>query len=202
VYAERWTPEVLRQGDVVGEIPFPTPKLNLHGVVQATFVGVTREKIESFVVPASYRYAVVVSHDCEFNEGKRETFHLARLVRIPYDLSDEQQEKLWAFNDPFIDEHGEPKYGAIDTFVVEPIVGRFEHRMLVDFGSITPFPMTLAQQVLALKCAEMLHAEREKLRRKVAFYFGRDAEDDVAAEETLDPAVVLQRARDGLGEVG
>lgn len=77
---------------------------------------------------------------------------------------------------------GTETYGFIDTFVLDPLPPHFESDMLVRFTAITAWPMGDVQIFLKLKRAELEQDERVRFRRKLGFFFGREAED--APEDT------------------
>ncbi|MDP9256018.1 MAG: hypothetical protein M3Q31_05620 [Actinomycetota bacterium] len=180
----RWS-AVLRQGDVFGQVLFPllgkqgeVRQVNTFGILQG---GTAEMASDQAGLPASMRFAAVVSHDCELNEQKDRGFFLAaRLESVSRQLRPDELALLRAAND--ITPHGTEERKALDTFLLEPIPGVFEQPMNINFGTITPFPLTLASQVLQAKRAELRHEHRLFLRQKVAFFFGRNAPDIEDAE--------------------
>lgn len=184
MYSNRWTPG-LRQGDVVGPIIYP----KLKGPPQINHRpqgwGDDRKVNLSLEQPAYERYAVVASHDCEFNDGKRALFLMARLDDLNRDVKQEQVEAIRAANDAIrIEEKEEgedeapPRYDYIDTFVFDPVAGAFDTEKLVRFTTLTAWPEDMLDYVISLKRAELEHEYRVRFQRKLAFFLGREADDE------------------------
>jgi hypothetical protein len=77
---------------------------------------------------------------------------------------------------------------AVDTFYLEPVPGRVAEPRIVDFCTITPFPMKVNEEALGRKVAEMEHGHRVLFREKIALFFGREAEDIPSSEKSDPPA--------------
>jgi hypothetical protein len=136
-------------------------------------------------VPTKVVYAIVISHDCEFNEGKRDQFLAARTRQLDPRLEDDEIDALRLGN-RILDATATEVSIAVDTFFLEPIPGRFEEPRIVDFCTITPFPMKLLNEAMRCKCAELQQEHRVYLREKLALFFGRQA-DDVPEDQKFDP---------------
>jgi hypothetical protein len=184
VYADRWSPG-LRQGDVLGKVPFPLAKSGFRGLpdvggLSGTGAGAPTQ----FLIEGNPRYVMVVSHDCEFNEGKRTHFTVARIDSIDARTSDDELDILRLGNDvQRAAEEG--KTIALDTFFLEPLRGAFDQPHRVNFATLVSIPMQLKSEAVKLKKAELEHAVRILLRRKLTFFFGRDA-DDIPDEAKRD----------------
>jgi len=143
-------------------------------------------KVNRWEFPVDECYGIVVSHCCEFNEAKRARFLVARISDFPTRITDAQREKIEASNDAVKEGAEEERYEYLETFVLEPIPGCFDEKMVVDFTTIMPFPKSEQDRVGALKQAELDQEHRIKLRKKLALFFGRDA-PDVADDKKRDP---------------
>ncbi len=187
MYSGKWSPG-LRQGDVFGPFPFPYIKATARPVTRAAFEAKPGAEVEELQIPAGSRFIAVLSHDCEFNEGKRVSFLVARLINLNANLTEAQRQELRAANDALEGAEG-PIYAVLNTFVVDAIPGVLADAMQIDFASMTSFPMKAVGNCHALKRAELDHEHRVKLRRKLAFYFGRDA-DDIPDDEKADPPAI------------
>jgi hypothetical protein len=187
----RWSP-ALRQGDVFGEVLFPLlskagaiKQVNTFGIFQGGTVEMSGSEA---TLPASMRFAAIVSHDCELNEQKdRGWFLAARLESVSRKTTPEEIAQLRAAND--ITPDGGEERKALDTFLLEPLPGVYEEAMNINLGTVTPFPLSLARQVLLAKRAELVHEQRLLLRTKAAFFFGRSA-PDIDDGERVDRAHV------------
>jgi hypothetical protein len=185
VYSDRWSPG-LRQGDVLGEIPFPLPTKQGAQFVSTpgTFTGY--ELFPAMVlVQAKMQYVAVVSHDCEFNEDKRKHFLVAKVEPLPHELKPEELEALRSEND--IQARGA---AALDTFFLDPIDGVFDRPRRINFCTVTPFPTSSAEQLISLKKAELDQPTRILLRTKLGYFFSRDAED-IPDEKKADAPPVI-----------
>lgn len=178
MYSELWS-HGLRQGDVVGPIAFPLLGAQFQRVspsgslVEAPAPGTPT----GIIVPAEPSFVVVVSHDCEFNEGKRNKLLVARLQSMPGHLTSDQENALRESNDLEVRVARKLKVAGIDNWLFAPVAGVFETEQVANFGTITPLPMKLSGELLDLKRAELLHEHRVLFRKKLAYFLGRDAED-------------------------
>ena len=183
MYSDRWS-LVLRQGDIAG--PISLPLLGTQFEILSTARSLTTEASAAapgkILVDAAAVYIAVVSHDCEFNEDKRNKLLVARLQKVQGNLTDTQVQALWASNDVVARAEREETIAAVDSFVVEPLPGQFEDSQVINFATTTPLPMSMKQDLAETKKAEMTQDSRVLLRRKLAWFFGRDAED-VSDEE-------------------
>src|SRR4051812_40457558 len=100
MYEARWSPR-LRQGDVFGPIFFPLAKRGMRLVTVETSASLEGDApdVQEAMVSGASRHAVVLSHDCEFNEGKRPFFVVGRIQSLPRDVSEERLEELRLGND-------------------------------------------------------------------------------------------------------
>jgi hypothetical protein len=189
VYSNRWSPR-LRQGDVVGPLNYPKLKKAPREVVTSGWGGAQPET--TLETPASSKYAVVVSHDCEFNDTKRVQLLLARLDDFSQSTDEETKAAIKSANDAIRirEDHDDDEvgYDYIDTFVLDALPGRFDHDQLIRFTTITSWPMAMKDPIRELKQAELEHDHRVRLRNKLGFFFGRGG-DDMPDEEKSDAPV-------------
>jgi hypothetical protein len=191
VYSELWSPG-LRQGDVVGPIAFPLLGAQFQRVapsgtlVEAPPPGTTT----GIIVSAESSFVVIVSHDCEFNEGKRNKLLVARLQSMPGHFTAAQSNDLRESNDLEARVAKHVPVAGIDNWVFAPIVSAFETEQVANFGTITPLPMKLFGELVYVKRAELLHEQRALFRKKLAYFVGRDADDVPESEKQSPPQVV------------
>jgi hypothetical protein len=172
---------------VFGLIDYPSAKAGLsRGSTPASApahgnIGVANMAI----MVSSPRYALVVSHDCDFNEDKRDFFLAASLHELtPKDRKPERLEKLRLDNDAR--RHTAAHQIALRAFLIEPIAGHFDEPQLAVFDTITPIAMKFKAEMLKLKRAEMDHEHRVMLREKLALFVARQ-QDDIAQELKVTP---------------
>lgn len=141
--------------------------------------------VTAVVVPTDSKFVVVVSHDCEFNEGKRNKLLVARVEGVPGHLTAEQRDDLRGSNDveTWLKDH--ETLDGVDAFLLSAVPGAFDDEQVVAFTSITPLPMKMKDELYDVKRAEMNHESRVLFGRKLAWFFGRIA-DDVPDEEKHD----------------
>lgn len=141
------------------------------------------------IMVSSARYALVVSHDCDFNEGKRDFFLAASIHDLnPQDQKPERLEKLRQDNDA--DRHTAATQITLRGFFLEPLPGIFEEPKLAVFDTITPIAMKFRGDMLKVKRAEMDHEHRVMLRKKLGLFISReekDIEDELKVEPPADP---------------
>ena len=186
MYSQRWSPG-LRQGDIFGEVAFPLTTAQLRQTTPASSwlaPGAGQTQVRAVEVPVKPVLAVVLSHDCEFNENKRDQFLVARTRGLDPRHTEDELDELRAGNRAE-ERAREGLPLALDTFFLEPLAGVFDAPRLVDFCTITAFPMTVCEEARQVKKAELEHEHRVLLREKVALFFSREA-DDVPDEEKED----------------
>lgn len=145
------------------------------------------------IIQTTVAYAMVVSHDCEFNRGKRHFFLAARVDRVRHEARSDSAliDELRAGNDYRArSSTGNPI--ELGAFFLEPIIGVLDDETgyVANFTSITPFSMKFNRDLLKLKRAELEHSHREQLRAKLAIFFGRpgvDVVDEFKVDRPEDP---------------
>lgn len=176
----------MRQGDVFGLVDFPSAKAGIQrGFSPATAPTHAAIEVPNVAIMASSaRYALVVSHDCDFNEGKRDFFLTASVHDLtPQDKKPERLAKLRLDNDA--DRHTSANQIALRGFLLEPLPGIFDEPKMAVFDTITPIAMKFRSDMLRLKRAEMSHEHRVMLRKKLGLFVARE-ENDIADELKID----------------
>jgi hypothetical protein len=187
LYSDRWSPR-LRQGDIIGPIPLPLMGMEVAvGFQSRSLVAPTPGDAElSVTIPAAKVMATVISHDCEFNEGKRNKLLVARLQGVQRNLSAEEREALRASNDVQARSDAGLDIAGVDAFLFSPLAGVFEDEQVANFATITPLPMKMAGDLLDQRRAELDQETRVLFRLKLAWFVGRAA-DDIPDDEKVDP---------------
>jgi hypothetical protein len=188
VYSERWSPG-LRQGDIVGPLALPLlgTRFEVLGPARSLTAATPPGPVGKILIEGVEALAAVVSHDCEFNESKRNKLLVARLQRVQGNLTEAQLEAVWASNDVEARvESGQP-IAAVDSFILAPLDGVYDEPQVVNFATTTPLPMAMKDDLLTAKKAEMGHDVRVLFRQKLAWFFGRDAEDIPDADRHPSP---------------
>jgi hypothetical protein len=186
MYASRWSRD-LRQGDLFGPILYP----KLKGVPQIVEKPQGWDKSGKTVVglefPADERHAVVLSHCCEFREGKRERYLVARVQEFPDRLPIEMRQAMERSNVAVREEEGaDERYEHLEVFILDPIEGYFPDNMVVDFTTIMSLPKSIASIIRDSKKAELEHEHRVLLRKKLGMFLARDA-PDVKEDRRIEP---------------
>lgn len=145
---------------------------------------------ERVIIDAEPRFVAVVSHDCEFNEGKRQRVLVARLQKVQGNLSADRLDHLRRSNDIEAQEARGETVAGVDSFVVPPLPGCFDDEQVIHFTTIMPLPMEMLDYLAERKWAELQHDERLRLRKKLAWFFVRSHEDIPADEKEERPAHV------------
>jgi hypothetical protein len=188
MYSDRWSPR-LRQGDVLGPLPLPLMGTDFSVTFRSKSLldpSLEDEQL-SVTIPAARVVAVVISHDCEFNEAKRNKLLLARLQGVQGNLTAEQRQDLRESNDVEARAAAKLKVAGVDTFLFSPLPGVFEDEQVANFGTITPLPMKMADELRKQKRAELDQETRVLFRLKLAWFVGRAA-DDIPDDQKIDPA--------------
>jgi hypothetical protein len=190
VYSSKWSRE-LRQGDVFGLWPYPKLRGSPQLIARPQGWAQDADVLTALEYPAEAKFCVILSHCCEFTEGRRERFLVARLQKVNERWPEEKRAAILASNDT-VEVKGKPRYEFLEFFALDPLDGCYPDPMLIDFNTITTLTKDALSQVKALKRAELEHPHRIHLRRKLAFFLGRDA-PDVAEDKKVDaPAPTTQ----------
>ena len=186
MYSYRWSPG-LRQGDIVGEIFFPTLGSDIQVVTttRSLHPEVATATTDRVLVPGQPRFVVIVSHDCEFNEGKRNRLLVARIDSVPGNLTPQQINDLRESNDVRTRAEAGKTVAGADSFLLAPVPGAFNEEKVAVFTTITPLSMKMRDGLVERKRAEMDQEHRILFREKLAWFLGRAA-DDIEDEEKVD----------------
>ncbi len=190
MYSERWSPGI-RQGDVLG--PLPVPMVGNKQIVISSLMspgGGVGDEVEQMVFPAKSRYVAVVSHDCEFNQDKRDRMLVARIQNAPRDKP-ELVEALRRSNNVEARHAAGEQVDGVDNFLLEPLEGEFEHAHVVVFSTIMPVGAGDLTGYQRMKKAELTHEQRLLFRTKLAWYFIRSP-DEIDEGEKLPPEEILR----------
>jgi hypothetical protein len=121
----------------------------------------------SFTIQARKAVVAVISHDCEFNERKRNKLLVARLQGVQGNLSDEDRQALRDSNDVQARSDASLTGAAVDSFLFAPVPGVFEDEHVVNFATITSLPMKMTDDLFVQKRAELDHETRVLFRFKL-----------------------------------
>jgi hypothetical protein len=186
MYSERWSPG-LRQGDIIGPMPMPImgSDFTVGFRARSLIAPASGEADLTVTIPAAKVLATVISHDCEFNEGKRNKLLVARLQGVQKNLTVEQRQALRDSNDVQAMSDAGLNVAGVDAFLFSPLVDVFDDEQVANFATITPLPMKMAEDLRAQKRAELDHETRVLFRLKLAWFVGRAA-DDIPDDEKVD----------------
>ena len=105
---------------------------------------------------------------------------------MPGNLTPEERAALRASNDVEARAEANETVAGVDCYLFDPLEGVLEEECIASFTTITPLPMKFADDFLAAKRAELEHSHRELFRKKLAWFFGREA-DDIPDHQRIDP---------------
>jgi hypothetical protein len=195
MWSDDWSP-TLRQGDIIGPIWMPMigkKDLDVVGSVGIAAMEMTEPK--QALVPISPRYVAVVSHDCEFNENKRERLLVARVQTIDPRMTPEQINEARESNDVEARHNANKHVDGVDSFVIDPIDGVSDAFQAVSFTTIMPVPMPQVTALLGAKVAELTHDQRLIYKRKLIWFFTRSNEDVPADAKRPRAEILAERAK-------
>jgi hypothetical protein len=186
VYVARWSRN-LRQGDIFGLTLYPKLKSQPR-IARTHGWQVDAEQAIALEYLADEQYAVVISHCCEFSEGKRERFLIARTQKFPPRMEPEMRATIEASNAAVrVDEDQPERREWLEFFVLDPVVGCFDDdKRLVDFTTIMSVHKTMISHIKDMKKAELEQPHREQFRKKLGLFLARDA-DDVKEDRRIEP---------------
>lgn len=192
--------ECLRQGDILGKIPYPLidlAKLQILGQIQEdtsdlpypsiTTARVThRNDTNYFTGMLTMRLAfyAVMSHCCELEPRNGQlicsSFSLARLIPIKESIAQnaEKLDSLRANKDPRTSSPG-----FIDYFHIASHERLSDQEWMVDFSQIISLPKSEFPGILSRKLLQMDNRTRVKFKIKLATYLGRITKEE--AEEGI-----------------
>ena len=200
MYSDLWSP-TLRQGDILGPLPVPLVGKQLDVVSKFDDLSAqTGGPPVQMLVPAARRYVAVLSHDCEFNEGKRDRLLLARVGEVDKRLDADAIAELRVSNDVEGRHAAKKSVDGVDSFVLDPLDGVFDSPKLIVFTTTTPWPAAaqMIRKLQAAKVAELEHEHRLLLRRKLAWFFLRSP-DDVPQGDKRPKEAIAAGFREALG---
>ena len=124
---------------------------------------------------------MVVSHDCDFNEGNREFFLVARVQELSRGQKvPDKLDHMKKGNDPRARTAAGKPIG-LNMFVLDPVPGTLGEHAIGNFELIIPVAVRFRGDLFKLKIAEMDDQHRKWLRKKLAIFVGRP-EDDILDE--------------------
>jgi hypothetical protein len=113
-------------------------------------------------------------------------FLVARIDDLSAKLTDDQLTEIRLGND-VVESADADRPFELDTFLLDPIENVFDRPRRINFCTITPVSMAAQDEIQKLKKAELDQTTRVLLRRKLALFFGRDADDIPDEEKTEAP---------------
>lgn len=116
-------------------------------------------------------YYVYMSHECDFNAGKRTYFILSPLINIGKQIRNDNIEMPKFIKSNDVKQF--PHY--LNYFYFEQ--GDFlESDMCVDFTHMISFPSSQKELLLDNKCAQLKEDFRARLKYKIGYYFSHSEE--------------------------
>ena len=117
----------------------------------------------------SSKFFVFMSHECDFNEDKRNYFLLAPLINIGNNIrrSTEEYDKFKNSNDVI----NHPHYLNYFYYENHKIL---ETDMCVDFTRMLFFPATRKHELVRNKCIQLTVNFRRLLKDKIGYYFSHE----------------------------
>jgi hypothetical protein len=180
----------LRQGDIIRDFCFPRYSFSSTRLVYSIKGGQPEFNKES-VLKSDYRFAVVLSQCCEFNENKRNSFSLSALLPASWlprkaltghginlaelSIASKSQlrqmdiEKLRTANT--IQRRDENH--AVNVFFPEADGKYFSEPMLVDFSQVVSIDMKDAKRIQGNKILQFNDATRQLFKQKLAYFYLR-----------------------------
>ncbi len=197
MFVENADPATLRQGDILGNVPFPLPPTKSEELI---YLGTPKEvgregiKLEPLVreigrkrahwltahVPVAISFCAVLSQCCELDPKQVSpppSFALCRLVPVPDSIRNRRDlyEVLRQNVDP---------YGDVRPFFLLFYVGshpRLAGEYVADYGQTMTVRWGDYQVALRKKVLEMDDISRAKFRVKAGACFGRPTQEEVDA---------------------
>jgi hypothetical protein len=189
LYATRWS-QTLRQGDVIGPLPFPKLQKVPQLIARPQGWEQDAQVLTGMEYQAVEEYCMVISHDCEFTEAKRDRFIVARIQDIDERWPSEKKALLLKSNNPLPDDEDPEKkrFAFAETYVLEPLEPCWHEARMVDFTSLLTLPRKpMFNRAKEMKWAELEHDRRLELRLKIAYFFGRGTGEDLPDHEKIAP---------------
>jgi hypothetical protein len=192
--------DVLRQGDILRQIPFPLldhSQIRILGIAQAggpeaaacpPIIGDvhTRYNDNQWVtiqVPARFGFFAVSSHCCELeprnNRIRTPTMTLARLRLISDDVRNNAANFASLRANKDSSDPNDPGYK--DLFYVEPHPALDNYDWAINFNQTITVPTLDAPYLLGRKVLQMDDRTRAKFKTKLAYSLGKYTDEEVAA---------------------
>jgi hypothetical protein len=186
---------VLRQGDVISNIVFPKFSLKEMRLLYKVEASENPAFGDEVILKTSTQFAAVLSQCCEFNEGKRKSFSLARIVGlgerthpalrvfgvnlaeiVPWNRLAPRQRDLEALLRANSVEADRPQH--VNVYTLRPDGQHLAEPHLVDFSRVFSVHIAEKERVLARKVLQLDSSHRREFQLKLAYFYARSAEDD------------------------
>lgn len=166
MYEENFNRGWLYIGDILSGLKLPNLKKDeFHLVSQSN-----DDKTYSVRLMMPTDFFVYLSHECDFNENKRQYFILAPMFGIPADVRRRTDDFHRLINSNDVKAH--PNY--LNLFYYSPSPPRFSEDKLMDFTRVISVPVTLRQQLLESKVLELTLKNRLLIKDKLGYYFSHE----------------------------
>ena len=186
----------LRQGDILGNLPFPvlrSGKLSFVGKIDPPSLGTdstfvpqaeeSRGRLYSIQTPARIVFAAVISQCCDIaprRGGKIEGQHtiaLARLVSIP-DRARNDPESLASLRDNTNPYGSTPSY--LGLFHVPAHASLLGEEWAIDYSQPFCIPAAELPAALKRKLLQMTDESRIRFKIKLSFFYGRLTDEETS----------------------
>jgi hypothetical protein len=184
----------LRQGDVIKGIYFPRYSLPTLSLLHKLDKEGTPAFEDRALVKAQHAFAVVLSQCCEFQEGKRNAFSLARLFDVkslllnrvtswginlaqllPARYQQLAVDQLRIANHVNVDHPEETK--AINGYFYDAHGAILTEPYFVDFTQVFSVDMKDSSKILKLKVLQLDNEHRLEFQLKLGYFYTRPAGD-------------------------
>jgi len=115
----------------------------------------------------SNKYFVYLSHECDYNDNKRQFFLLTPMLGIDQGIrrSKANFDRIILSND--VKQHTH----YLNQFYFAPNPPTFPEDKLIDFTRIMSFPIKEKDELLRNKCAQLKQENQNLLKTKIGYYF-------------------------------
>jgi hypothetical protein len=182
----------LRQGDVLKGVYLPRYSLLNLSLLHKLDKEGELQFDDRAVMKASRGFAVVLSQCCEFNEGKRNAFSLARLVKAKEALL--PKISMWGVNlaelvparytkmavdilqaaNKLDEEH--PNNAAVNVYLYDVHGNVLTEPYIVDFTQVFSIKIEDSPKLLKMKVLELDNEHRLEFQLKLGYFYSRPAE--------------------------
>lgn len=153
----------LYPGDIISHLDLPNLKKDAFILVSQN----DERQQYSVRLMMSNDFFVYLSHECDYNDNKRQFLLLTPMLSIDQGLRRKAGDFSRFIESNDVRQH--PHY--LNQFYFAPNPPRFIEDKIIDFTRLISFPTRYKNELLKKKCLQLIQEQRNFLKEKIGYYF-------------------------------